>query len=250
MQPAAIDHSSDGGAAEAAAGPLSEAVAAAGGAAAGAETDADICSRLFSGMVIWLAREVPREVLMLLVRAFGGAAAWDGPGSPYGEADDRITHAVVDRPQQAHRRAGRLYVQPQWVFDSANFRVIAAAAEYAPGRAPPPHLSPFESYGDGDYVPEAYTRLRRLQEAAEAVRRGAAQGPDGEMVGGAALGGAAEEEAEEAPEREAARKADADEERFVEELHQELGARLLLYPALCGRSTSWLHAGLASWLPV
>ena len=239
-----------GGAAEAAAGPLSEAVAAAGGAAAGAETDADICSRLFSGMVIWLAREVPREVLMLLVRAFGGAAAWDGPGSPYGEADDRITHAVVDRPQQAHRRAGRLYVQPQWVFDSANFRVIAAAAEYAPGRAPPPHLSPFESYGDGDYVPEAYTRLRRLQEAAEAVRRGAAQGPDGEMIGGAALGGAAEEEAEEAPEREAARKADADEERFVEELHQELGARLLLYPALCGRSTSWLHAGLASWLPV
>lgn len=226
MQPAAIDHSGGGGAAADAAGPVSDAVAAAGGATAGAATDAAVCSSLFSGMVIWLAREVPREVLMLLVRAFGGSAAWDGPGSPYAETDERITHAVVDRPQQAHRRAGRAYVQPQWVFDSVNFRVIAAALEYAPGRAPPPHLSPFESYGDGDYVPEAFSRLRRLQEAAEAVRRGAAEGPDGEMVGGAALGTGAEEEAEEAPEREAARKAAENEEKFVDELNKEMGAFL------------------------
>ena len=40
-----------------------EALAAAGGAVAtGSDTDAAVCGKLFSGMVFWLAREVPREV--------------------------------------------------------------------------------------------------------------------------------------------------------------------------------------------
>jgi pescadillo len=30
---------------------------------------------------------------------------------------------VIDRPTQGHRFLSRQYVQPQWVFDSANFRV-------------------------------------------------------------------------------------------------------------------------------
>jgi hypothetical protein len=43
-----------------------EAVAAAGGAVAtGTNDDAAVCSKLFSGMVFWLAREVPREVHFL-----------------------------------------------------------------------------------------------------------------------------------------------------------------------------------------
>eukprot|EP00892_Ulva_mutabilis_P012800 jgi/Ulvmu1/9893/UM057_0050.1 len=222
MQPAAADSSGDAGGDAAPAGPVSDAVAAAGGATTGVATDADVCAKLFSGTVVWLSREVPREVLMLIVRAFGGVAAWDGPGSPYAEADERVTHAVVDRPQQVHRRSGRVYVQPQWLFDCANFRVIVSAEGYAPGRPPPPHLSPFESYGEGDYVPEAAARLRRLQEAADAVRAGVAEGPDGEMVGGAAAGadGAGEENEEDV----AARKAEADELRFVEELQTEMGA--------------------------
>lgn len=40
-----------------------EAVAAAGGAVAtGSDSDAAVCGKLFSGMVFWLSREVPREV--------------------------------------------------------------------------------------------------------------------------------------------------------------------------------------------
>lgn len=40
-----------------------EAVAAAGGAVAtGTTDDSAVCGKLFSGMVFWLAREVPREV--------------------------------------------------------------------------------------------------------------------------------------------------------------------------------------------
>jgi hypothetical protein len=58
------------------------------------------------------------------------------------------------------------------------------------GKRPPPHLSPFETYDEGDYVPEAAARLKRLQAAAAEVRRAPLEG--GEMVGGVATGGDAE----------------------------------------------------------
>jgi pescadillo len=70
---------------------------------------------------------------MLIIRCFGGTAAWEGPGSPLPEDSDCITHQVVDRPSTTHRRLGRQYIQPQWLFDCANFRVTIAAADYAPG---------------------------------------------------------------------------------------------------------------------
>ena len=108
---------------------------------------------------------------MVIVRAFGGTPCWAGADSPYSESDDAITHAVVDRPAQAHKRLTRAYVQPQWVFDSANFRVLAPVAAYAPGRRPPPHLSPFLDYSEESYVPEYARELLALQEAAAAARQ-------------------------------------------------------------------------------
>ncbi len=72
---------------------------------------------------------------------------------------------VVDRPTQGHRFLSRAYVQPQWVVDSANFRVLAEAGRYAPGAQLPPHLSPFAGDGpDGeDHVPDYQLELQRLQ---------------------------------------------------------------------------------------
>ncbi len=70
---------------------------------------------------------------------------------------------VVDRPTQGHRFLSRAYVQPQWVLDSANFRVLADAELYAPGLAPPPHLSPFVDDDDEGYVPDYARTLRKLQ---------------------------------------------------------------------------------------
>lgn len=121
---------------------------------------------------------------------------------------------VVDRPTQGHRFLSREYVQPQWVFDSANFRVLAAPGLYAPGRAPPPHLSPFVSGEEEGYVPEYGKQLAALQEAAHAARRrraAAAAGGDvfvGEVAAAAEGGGgavlSAEEELEAAEARYAA----------------------------------------------
>ena len=121
---------------------------------------------------------------------------------------------VVDRPTQGHRFLSREYVQPQWVFDSANFRVLASPALYAPGRALPPHLSPFVSAEEEGYVPEYGRQLAALQEAARAARRRRAAAAGDVFVGEEAEEGAAggapaalltaEEEAEAAEARYAA----------------------------------------------
>jgi hypothetical protein len=50
--------------------------------------------RCLQGLVFFLGREVPREQLLFVIRAFGGEAAWDGEGSPYTEAHEAITHQV------------------------------------------------------------------------------------------------------------------------------------------------------------
>ena len=70
---------------------------------------------------------------------------------------------VVDRPTQYHRVASRQYVQPQWVLDSANFRVAADAELHAPGKQPPPHLSPFVDNDEEGYVPDYARTMAKLQ---------------------------------------------------------------------------------------
>ncbi|KAJ3145158.1 mRNA-binding ribosome synthesis protein nop7 [Geranomyces michiganensis] len=131
---------------------------------------------LLKGCVFWLSREVPRYALEFVIRAFGGEVGWDassGAGSPYAEDDTRITHQIVDRPQQPvtitpsaaksastapvvapKRYERREYLQPQWVFDCVNAKKILRTAGYHPGETLPPHLSPFVTAGEHDYVPE------------------------------------------------------------------------------------------------
>lgn len=199
-----------------------EGVRAAGGAVTASLADADVCAALFKGSVVWLAREVPREPLMLLVRAFGGTACWDGAGSPYTEADAAITHQVVDRPEQGHTHLTREYVQPQWVFDCVNFRILVPVGDYKPGAKPPPHLSPFVDYAEEGYTPDYAQSLLKLQDAANAARRRAL----GEEVTGGeeAFVGDAEDAA---PQKLAE---GAAEELYHSELAQELGA---LPPTTC-----------------
>ena len=67
----------------------------AGGALRAQDGDeAAICERLFKGLVFFLGREVPREQLLFVIRAFGGVVAWQGEGSPLQESDESITHQV------------------------------------------------------------------------------------------------------------------------------------------------------------
>ena len=57
---------------------------------------------LFKNLKIFLNREVPRESLVLMIRAFGGQVSWDStvsPGATFSEEDSKITHQICDRPK-------------------------------------------------------------------------------------------------------------------------------------------------------
>ncbi|KAM8817098.1 pescadillo homolog isoform 2-T2 [Rhynchonycteris naso] len=122
--------------------------------------------KLFEGLKFFLNREVPREALAFIIRSFGGNVSWDKSlciGATYDVTDSCITHQIVDRPGQQTPAIGRYYVQPQWVFDSVNARLLLPVADYFPGVQLPPHLSPFVSEKEGDYVPPEKLKLLALQ---------------------------------------------------------------------------------------
>ncbi|KAJ0112827.1 hypothetical protein Patl1_02820 [Pistacia atlantica] len=131
------------------------------------DEDTKECKKLFKNMKFFLSREVPRESLLFVIPAFGGVVSWEGEGAPFEEADQRITHQIVDRPTQGHIYLSREYVQPQWVYDCINARIILPTEAYMVGRVPPPHLSPFVDNEEEGYVPDYAETIKRLQAAAK-----------------------------------------------------------------------------------
>ena len=98
--------------------------------------------------------------------------AWEGDESTFGVTDPRITHCVCDRPavKEEFKAQGREYVQPQWIFDCCNARVLLPTELYAVGKAAPPHLSPFVSSEEEGYVPDYAKQIQKIQEAANLIR--------------------------------------------------------------------------------
>lgn len=133
------------------------------------EEDADTkeCKNLFKNMRFFLSREVPRESMLFVIPAFGGTVSWEGEGAPFSETDQSITHQIVDRPTQGHVYLSREYVQPQWVYDCVNTKIILPTEAYMVGRVPPPHLSPFVDNEEEGYVPDYAETIKRLKAAAK-----------------------------------------------------------------------------------
>lgn len=131
----------------------------------------------FRGLRVFINREVPlRPAYFALLCGGVDEVGWErgataacgaGPGSAFTPESDKITHHIVDRPpDHIEQKPGREYVQPQWIFDSFNVGCLLPIAPYAPGRTPPPHLSPFVDDKAEGYVPRQREILDRL--AAEA----------------------------------------------------------------------------------
>jgi pescadillo protein len=121
---------------------------------------------LFSGCVFFLSREVPRENIEFIVRAFGGQVSWDGGSIE--ENSNTITHQIVDRGvEPAGRRVEREYVQPQWVFDCVNARILLPVDLYGPTSKLPPHLSPFVDAETEGYTPEFQRKIEEYIRAAD-----------------------------------------------------------------------------------
>ncbi|THY93588.1 hypothetical protein D6C92_05301 [Aureobasidium pullulans] len=142
---------------------------------------ASTAANLFEPFTIYLSRETPRHPLEFILRAFGcKRVAWDtvlGEGAyTSDEADRRITHQIVDRPnlplpampvedeetaaanaskrlRPGERVPGRIYIQPQWVWDCINAGKLLRSDLYAPGATLPPHLSPWVKPKQGEYDP-------------------------------------------------------------------------------------------------
>ena len=141
-------------------------------------------STLFSNFTFFLSRETPRQPLEFILRAFGcKRIGWDavlGDGAfTHNELDVSITHQIVDRPpiqpapsedetedqaednqtaqrlKPGSRVPGRIYIQPQWIWDSVNDEELKRPDLYAPGAQLPPHLSPFVKKVRGQYDPSA-----------------------------------------------------------------------------------------------
>jgi pescadillo len=138
-------------------------------------------STLFSNFTFFLSRETPRQPLEFILKAFGcKRIGWDavlGDGAyTHNELDPSITHQVVDRPliqvdleaeeqtedNQTARKLvsgsrvpGRIYIQPQWIWDSVNDEELKRPDLYGPGAQLPPHLSPFVKKVRGQYDPSA-----------------------------------------------------------------------------------------------
>lgn len=96
-------------------------------------------SSVFEGLTFYVSREVPRKHAALVIEACGGRVV-----TTY--ASDSITHFVVDRPAlpPGFERVDRIeYVQPQYLFDCLNARMLLPPNGYRLGEELPPHVSPF-----------------------------------------------------------------------------------------------------------
>lgn len=94
--------------------------------------------KLFQGFVFYISREVVAKHAILVIRACGGRVAT--------EYSANITHCVIDRPQLPpgmERLSNVEYIQPQYLFDCLNARVVLPAVGYRLGEELPPHVSPF-----------------------------------------------------------------------------------------------------------
>eukprot|EP00492_Amphilonche_elongata_P003364 TRINITY_DN3680_c0_g1_i1.p1 TRINITY_DN3680_c0_g1~~TRINITY_DN3680_c0_g1_i1.p1 ORF type:complete len:217 (-),score=39.79 TRINITY_DN3680_c0_g1_i1:152-802(-) len=97
---------------------------------------------LFKNLYFLLNRETPQDNLELIIRACGGSSIRLQFCSEV--SDSKITHQIIDRPIKADSLiSSREYIQPQWIFDSLNARVLLPTHPYRPNVPPPPHLSPF-----------------------------------------------------------------------------------------------------------
>ena len=173
-----------------------------------ASVDYDKRRTLFSACTFYLSREVPFRPLELVIRSAGGTIA-TSTGS---EVPAGVTHYVTDRARVAAAVvAGDVHViQPQWVFDSFNLRVLVPVSLYRLGVLCPPHLSPFVEEAEGEYQPKQLAAQRGWQ----AGRAGEVRdGEEGEVGEGEGQGGEGEDDGMD------------EEERYEVELQKEMEER-------------------------
>jgi pescadillo protein len=125
------------------------------------EKSHDTNVNLFKGLTFCCSREVPRYSLEFVILSFAGKVTWET--DPDYNAS-KVTHVITDRdPKFVKIEKNKEYIQPQWVYDSVNSKVLLPVKDYAPGKPLPPHLSPFLSVKDDVYKPERAIEIEKLK---------------------------------------------------------------------------------------
>ncbi|KAL7716730.1 Pescadillo-like protein [Entamoeba marina] len=109
---------------------------------------------LFSGLVFYLQREVPRKAVGFVIEALDGEIVDDVD-------NERITHQIGERGE--HKSIEREYVYPQWLFDCVNENFLLPCGEYTIGSELPPHLSPYVNEEQEGYVTERRKQLNAIK---------------------------------------------------------------------------------------
>ena len=95
-------------------------------------------SRLFSGFVFYISREVPRKHIEFVTKCMGASVTTT--------AGPHVTHYIIDRPKLMDGQTkipNVEYLQPQYVIDCLNARFVLPVDGYRLGETLPPHVSPF-----------------------------------------------------------------------------------------------------------
>ncbi len=122
--------------------------------------DSAKAASIFKDCVFLVGREVPYEIMDVIIRSGGGLCVREHAITPEQVTSAVFTHQIVDRPKLAQFLPSRQYVQPQWVVDSLNMGKMLPTAPYGVGAKLPPHLSPFVNDELVGYVPEQANQLR------------------------------------------------------------------------------------------
>lgn len=94
---------------------------------------------IFDGLSFYLSREIPAKHASLVIQCCGGRVVTEYVAG-------NITHVVVDRPTLPPGMTAENhieYIQPQYLFDCLNARILLPTAGYKLGDSLPPHVSPF-----------------------------------------------------------------------------------------------------------
>lgn len=118
---------------------------------------------LFSGLHFYLSTEVPRDSLEYVILAMGGTVTYE-----FDASNQAITHVITDREKaNVTVVASKEYVQPQWVYDSVNFKKLLNVKDYWHNlKELPAHISPFFDENDAErYIPDRERELAGLPTA-------------------------------------------------------------------------------------
>ncbi|GAB1224300.1 hypothetical protein ENUP19_0188G0009 [Entamoeba nuttalli] len=111
-------------------------------------------SGLFSGLVFYIQREVPRHPVAFVIETLGGIIVDNVD-------DESITHQIGERGE--HKNIEREFIQPQWIFDCVNENFILPCGEYTIGQKLPPHLSPYVNEEEEGYITERRKQLDAIK---------------------------------------------------------------------------------------